>query len=314
MRGIVLGVFATEPDYDYRTPLAEIRATGAPWVSLCVNYYQLRADSTEIGIAEPHTPSDQRLAEIIADCRALGFRVLLFPIVLISQPEKDDWRGTLAPADRAAWFRSYGDLVARLAGVAERTGVSLFSIGSELLSLETDRESWLAIIAAVRSKYSGALTYSANWDSLAGPAFLDALDCVGVTTYFSLTTKNDPSIAELCAAWEPYREDLLVWQAHLGLPLIFTEVGFASQDGNNKDPWNYFISERVDLGEQRDCFEAFNRVWLGEGRLAGAFFYNWFGDGGPSDTGYALEGKPGLAVVRQWFEGLGDKGREGGTP
>lgn len=301
LRGIALGLFSQDPRYDYVTLLEEIQGTGAPWVSLTCNYYQPRNDSAALPVPDPRSPPEARIVRTIRIARALGLRVMLFPILLIQDPGEDNWRGTIAPRDRAEWYRRYRTLMVDIAELAEREGVELLSIGSELNSMQSDTQDWRAIIRAVRAVYSGAVTYSVNWDTLGEPAFLDDLDFVGMTTYFSLTGKNDPTVDELVAAWGPIHEDILTWQAHMGLPLLFTEVGFPSLDGANRNPWNYYISAKVDVGEQRDCYDAFTRVWGQEKNLAGVFFYNWFGVGGRRDTGYTPRGKPALKVLRRWF-------------
>ena len=300
---MVLGLFSRDPLYDYKPLLKEIRATGCRWVSLQCNFYQERFDSVDFPVDDPRTPPWSRVVWTIRDAHALGLRVMLFPVLLLQKPDEDHWRGTIEPTDRAEWHQHYRRWIADAAEIAEREGVEVFSIGSEFNSMQRDTEEWRAHIARARSIYRGALTYSVNWDTMNEPAFFAELDFVGMTTYFSLTDRNDPSVEALREAWQPIRTDILEWQAYHGIPLLFTEVGFASQDGINTNPWNYFISDRVDLQEQYDCFQAFGDVWLEEPGLAGFFCYNWFGVGGAEDTGYTPRGKPVMALLRRWFQG-----------
>ncbi|MFQ5654202.1 MAG: hypothetical protein ACE5GW_05685 [Planctomycetota bacterium] len=300
--GIALGLHSQDPSYDYRPLLEEIAATGAPWVELCFNYYQERNDSTEIGIPDPRSPPWRRVATTIREAHDLGLRVLLFPVVLIRDPGEEDWRGTIDPEDRERWHASYRRLIVAVARGAEKEGVEILSIGSEFNSRQGDRREWVELINRIRRAYSGAITYSANWDSLDGVSFIDRIDFIGMTTYFSLTSKNNPTVEELTGAWQDLKGKILHWRKKHGLPLIFTEVGYASQDGANRNPWTYYTSTAVDLEEQVDCFEAFTRVWRGEPTLSGVFFYNWFGVGGAGDSGYTPRGKPALEVIRRWFE------------
>ena len=83
--------------------------------------------------------------------------------------------------------------------------------------------------------------------------------------------------------------------------MLISEIGYASQNGNNKDPWNYLMTQEVDLQEQLDCFNAFNTVWLNHSALSGVFFYEWFGEGGECDTGYTPRNKPALQAIKKWF-------------
>ncbi|MCA8963052.1 MAG: hypothetical protein KDC38_21160 [Planctomycetes bacterium] len=299
--GIVLGLFSQDPSFDYTELLLEIRDTGSRWVSLMVNNYQELNDSTTVGVPDSRTARLERVRSTVHTARDLGFHVLLFPILLLQKPGEKDWRGTIAPTDHAEWHRSYREMLTRYARVAEAEGVDLLSIGSEFNSLQVDREEWAETIAHVRHCYSGPITYSANWDSLETVSFLPLLDLVGMTTYFGLSDEDDPSVDTMAERWAGIRGDLQEWRFVHTIPLLFTEVGYPSQNGANRNPWNYFHSETPDLEEQRDCFEAFSRVWIEDPQLSGVLFYNWFGEGGEEDTGYTVRGKPALDLVEAWF-------------
>src|SRR5207253_649355 len=110
----------------------------------------------------------------IAEAHAAGLAVFLFPILRLErQGPPDEWRGTLTPRDRAALFSSYTRALVRLARLAERRGVELLSVGSELSTLDGDRAPWVPLVAAVRAVYRGALTYSGNWDHFQKVALYD---------------------------------------------------------------------------------------------------------------------------------------------
>ena len=51
------------------------------------------------------------------------------------------------------------------------------------------------------------------------------------------------------------------------------------------------------------CYEAFRRVWNGERRLAGVYFWNWFGWGGPTSKEYTPRNKPAEREVAKWYLG-----------
>ncbi|MEM7263073.1 MAG: hypothetical protein AAF488_13870, partial [Planctomycetota bacterium] len=265
-----------------------------------------RADvsATETGISDPRTAPIERVRITIRQARALGMRVLLFPILLLNDPGENDWRGTIRPTDSAAWFASYGQLMELYARLAQEEQVDLLSIGSEFNSMQGKLGGWQSVIDRIRAAYQGPITYSANWDSLDGVSFIQELDIIGMTTYFGLSDQDDPSVESMVTRWKTIQADVHEWSHFHRIPLIFTEVGFPSQDGANRNPWNYYHSTVVDLAEQRDCYEAFQTVWAGDSVLGGVLFYNWFGRGGPEDTGYTPRGKPALEIIRSWFEEL----------
>ena len=47
----------------------------------------------------------------------------------------------------------------------------------------------------------------------------------------------------------------------------------------------------------------FTRVWSGDERLGGVFFWNWWGEGGPACHDYTPRGKPAEQVLRRWLTG-----------
>jgi hypothetical protein len=205
-----------------------------------------------------------------------------------------------------AFFRNYTEFILRFARLAEQHRVPLLSVGSELSSMDVHGGRWRKVIAAVRGVYGGALTYSANWDHYREVKFWDALDYAGVTGYFELADKQrapaeNPGLGQLIHSWREHYMRLMRWQHRVGKPLILTEVGYLSQRGTAARPWNEGADEALDLDIQRRCYEAFRRVWDDEPRLAGAYFWNWFGWGGPTSKEYTPRGKPAAREIAAWY-------------
>jgi hypothetical protein len=184
-------------------------------------------------------------------------------------------------------------------------------VGAEFASLEHETGAWRATIGNVRSRFGGTLTYSANWDHFDGVGFWDDLDVVGVTGFHSLSRKNDPSVQELVSAWSPVKERLLAFQTAVRKPIVFTEVGYSSQDGTSRDPWNYYVNLRnPDQEEQADCFRAFFQTWTGTPGYQGMFIWNWWRSEEPkSDVGYSVFGKPAYEVIKAHFSDLAARER-----
>src|SRR5689334_11898167 len=181
VRGIALGLFSEDAGWSYRALLDEIAAAGADHVELVVPWYQADAASTAIVDHPRYTPPPEAIVGAIRDARAAGLAVTLFPIVRLSAPRSpEEWRGTLAPSDRAAWWRSYRARLVELARVAAREKVAVLSVGSELSTLDgaADRAAWADAIAEVRRVFHGALMYSGNWDHFRDVAVYDLVDVV----------------------------------------------------------------------------------------------------------------------------------------
>lgn len=287
----------------FNTMIDEIAELGASHVSLVVQWAQPDVSASGMGPDPKETLPDATLRRLIRRARARGLKVVLFPILWVQQRRVGEWRGTLAPVDLEAWWRSYTRFVLHYARIAQEESAAVYSVGSELASLEAQEPRWRRLIAQVKQVYTGQLIYSANWDHYAEVPFWDLLDYVGLTAYYELTKDPQADVAELSQAWRKVRDALLDWRelAKIEAPLVFTELGYPSIDGCATAPWDYTRNTPVDLEEQRRAFEAFWRVWAHRPELAGVFFWNWFGPGGPKDRWYSLKGKPALEVVKRWY-------------
>lgn len=302
-RGGVLGLYYETEASDYHEQLDRLKSIGAQWASLLIRTMVDKVDSSVVDFRSSKTVTDKRLRETIAYAKKLGLRVGLLPIVLIRNVEDDDdWRGTLRPKDPARFWRSYDVFLCHYLDIARETGVEIVSVGSELCSLEPNTKEWRRLIANARGRYPGWLTYSVNWDHYDVPQFFDLLDQVGMSAYFELSDDKDASLEVLKQGWRRIRKKLEAAAKRIAKPLILTELGYASQDGANTAPWNYYLAvDKLDLAEQADCFRAFASVMSDAPFLHGVYIYEFFEQGGPKDTTYAIWGKPAWAVVKRFL-------------
>lgn len=303
LNGAVLGLHYQEEEKDYHRQLDELAAMGFRHVCLLFSAFLRRVDSVHFDRHHKRTVKDSRLIETIAHARKKGFSVMLLPIVLLLDAGEDDWRGTLKPKDEKRFFLNYDRFLSHYLDIAETTGVDIVSIGSEFGSLENRTATWKRLIINARGRFGGMLTYSVNWDHVHAPKFFDQLDFVGMTAYFSLTDKKDPTLAELEAAWRRVAKEVaaMVKEHAPKTAVVFTELGYASQDGINTDPWNYVMNkDKIDLQEQALCFRAFRKVAPEMSFLEGAYYFDYFDQGGPEDWSYSPRGKPALVEWKLW--------------
>ncbi len=304
MRGVVLPLYAADPEFDYGSALEEIAGLRANAVNLVVVLMQDGAASLEIRAVEGRTPPDERVRTTIRQARANGLQVMLLPIVLLENPQGEDWRGNLRPEPASAWFAEYSDRLLHYARIAEEEGASWFSVGSEFASLEKETAEWKNLIAAVRAEFAGSLLYSSNWDHYRGPqAWWGELDAVGLSSYYELTDTTDPSQDALDEAWIRWREQILAWRnANVPeLPVVFTEVGYPSVDGGTKYPWDYTVEGEADPAEQAMGYRAFASAWHDRPEAGGFFFYKWLSFDADDALSYSPRGKPAEAVLRAWY-------------
>lgn len=311
-RGVGLGLFASEPDFDYGALLDEIVAHGATDVLIAVVWYQRDVKSHDIARRDGFSPSDATVLRTLKQAKARGLRVSLLPIVRLVERRPDEWRGRIQPeAGVDIWFERYGAFLLRMARLAEAAQVERFSVGSELLSLERYEAEWRKLIDRVRARYSGKLFYSANWDHFEPIRFWDALDEVGVTAYFELTHEDGrPSREDLLEAWLSPRRELHRFARKLDKPLVITEIGYPAKATAARYPWDETRQATIDLALQATLYDVFCESFQGASILAGAYFWNWFGHGGPSDSEYTPRNKPAAQVMKRcltsprWDESL----------
>jgi hypothetical protein len=303
---VALGLFVQTEDPVqrrrwYATFLDEIKDVGATDVSLVVRWSQADVAASEVAPKQGVTVPDEVVVEVAALARERGLRVFLLPTLDVARRKTGQWRGIIRPLDPEAWWRSYGRFIGHYADIAKAADASLFAVGSELVSMERHADRWRALIADVRGRFRGRLTYSANWDHFEPIGFWDALDVVGVTAYQGLSRKDDPSVKDLVDGWRPFHTRLRAWARRLGHRYIFTEVGYPSRKGGAFRPWAYGDKGAPDVELQRRCYEALRNVWQDDKALAGLYLWNWFGRGGPDDSGYTPRGKPAEQVLRAWW-------------
>lgn len=309
IKGVALGTFHANDQYSYETDLKEIQSLGANAILLMVPWYQrdIRSNRMEPRYQENNgdrTLSDAKLVEIISQAHQKNLRVMLMPYLRFDNRALKEWRGVIDPKNFQEWSQNYYQFILHYAELAQAHGVEIFSIGSELGATEENLDFWLPLIQEVRKKYSGKITYSANWDHYKTPKFWPHLDYIGITAYNRLSEKFPPDPKVLRKNLDEIKSKILKFSK--GYPekkLIFTEVGFPSLQGASKDPWNYFMKTPVDLAEQALCYRSFIETWDHTPELEGVFWWVWYGPGGPEDKSYTPKGKPAEPILRKWYGG-----------
>jgi hypothetical protein len=282
--------------------ILDMKADGANAVALNVWWFQ--DNERSIGITEDFTrysASQDSVRHAIRLMHSAGLKVLLKPMV---DCRNGKWRGEIRPS--RAWFDAYGAFITLWAGIAKEEGVEAFSVGCELAKTEAWEKEWRQVVSAVRAVYPGPLTYAANHGSEGAISWWDAVNFIGIDAYYPLTAHRDPSQAELDRAWVSRAHGIKRWRDARwpGMTVVFTEVGYRSADGTNTAPWDYAPGRVLDLGEQRDCYQAFFSALWNETWWGGAFLWNWETNpesGGAQDTGYTPHLKPAEGVVRSYY-------------
>lgn len=308
MRGVALQLRTSHKAVKTYLPLIrEIDELGANTILLSPAGYMEHAESQNVFIDARKVPSDEDFRILIRHARQMELDVIVMPIVLLSNPRGSEWRGVIQPPNWDTWWEQYRSFVTYFADIAREGGATSFIVGSELVSTERHTAQWIRTIEAVRERFpKGKLGYSANWDHYRPVQYWEKLDFVGMTSYYTLADRENPTVDEIVRRWEPVKKEILSWQAEVGKPIVFTEVGWCSQSGAATAPWNYYHNQKATpagLEEQRRLYEAFIEVWHDAPAVLGVIWWEWTtGSGGPGDFGYTPKNKPAENVLRRWFE------------
>lgn len=314
----------------------QIAATGASTLTLVPNFFQTNANSNSVGLklGDPNNPWDDesdtfaRVKQSILDAKARGLNVVLKPHL---ETENRVWRAEIAPSDPDAWFDSYKAMMVEYAKMAQEAGAAMICVGTEMKSMtdptkvcgdgKTYTQKWAEIIDAVRAVYSGKVTYAATYDEVIKVGFWDKVDYIGVDAYIPSSTINNPTVDQIVDAWvkphfNPWIRDTLYQgksvvdyykslSEQYGKKVIFTEVGYKSLDGANKDPGVFAGNGEVDFQEQVDCYTALFKVMENYGGqwLGGSFIWSYYSFENPMEergvawTDYTTQHKPANVTI-----------------
>ena len=309
-RGMVLGLYAGVPDYDYREELDRIAATGATAVSLQAIYRMERHDSSEVVRHPTSSPTDAALLRTFRQAKTRGLRVMFFPTINLRAEADIEkwWRGNIRPNDWDTWWKNYTVFNVHLAELASEGDVEWYSVGTEMASTQAFPERWCALVAAVRTVFPGKIVYSVNFDSHDSFTFGSCLDVIGINTYDPIAKFDEyPSAVQIRDEWWWIVNKARTLQARFHRPVMITEVGYPSVAHAHVGPWDFRTDKPLDLALQNELVKgAFGvlRNWSdGE-----AVFYYLYGEhlkqkpvGGPNDRTYAIWGKPVEKTVTDYF-------------
>jgi hypothetical protein len=309
-RGMVLGLYAGLPDYDYHQELDRIAATGATCVSLQAIYRMETGTSCEIRRHPTSSPTEAALHRTFREARERQLRIMFFPTINLRDEAENAkwWRGNIEPSNWDLWWRNYTDFNVHLARIAQEEGVEWYSLGTEMASTQRFPDRWRALARDVRQVFKGKLTYCVNFESHDSFTFGDCLDVIGMNTYDPIAKHdNYPTETQVRDAWWWIVNKARTLSARFNRPVMITEVGYPSVAGAHSGPWDFRTDKPKDLELQKFLLDgAFSvlRNWSdGE-----AVFYYLYGEnlsvkpvGGPDDRTYSVWGKPAEATLRDYF-------------
>ena len=223
-------------------------------VSISFPFYTRTITSSDV-VTDQRTPSPERLAAVVDEAQRSGLRVTIRPLLdeqNLTEIDSRNWRGLLNPADRDAWFASYGDFLTPYLRVAQQYRVQTVVLGAELNMLQSDRR-WAELVQEARGIYGGELGYAANWDAYRSAALSMPVDTVGIDAYPRLDLAPTATATEMEQAWRTWLRQA-VPTAPADVPVY--ELGAAAEVSTLENP---AVPHRA--GSQLD--EGVQSRWLG---------------------------------------------------
>ena len=152
-----------------------------------------------------------------------------------------------------------------------------FAVGTELDKTLDHEQRWRRIIAGVRERFDGPLTYAANWTDYQRVPFWDDLDAIGVQAYFPLTEQPGlPDKGDLELAWTRVLNDLAAFSRRKGRPVVLSELGYACSTNAAFRPWEGREGGEHAVEIQRRCMAAALAALDDDEHVIGAFLWKWF--------------------------------------
>lgn len=258
----------------------------------------------------PGSENDEAVTHAILAAQDRGMEVMLKPHIWL----RGSWAGEIRMSTEADWdrfFLEYGRWIGHYALLAEARGVESLCLGTELSAATLERPGdWRRLAHRIRQVYSGRLGYCANWgEEVESLAFWDAVDFIGVSFYYPLSSRANPSERELRRGADQALDLLEELGRRHERPVILAEAGFASSPTPWRRPWEEERGPdaRVDAEAQARSYRILTQALEGREGIRGIYWWKWPSTG-PMEArrpaGFTPAGKPAEGVVAEWFRRL----------
>ena len=262
------------------TAVDRIALTGANTMPIVVTLYQSGRNADTPAIDPQRTPSQSAVADAVLQARARYMRVSLKIHIDLDTGE---WRGLIEPNNPGLWFDNYWIAVAPWVSFADGMGIEQIVIGTELAGTVRYENLWKELIARVRERYNGEVTYASSWDEARLVTFWDAVDVVGVDFYAPVASRANAHRFELLRGWQKWLVELQLLHKLTGRDILLTEIGYRSIDGAGMHPYDHTRVAMADPGEQADLYWAALQAVGDKPWIRGIYWWNWLANGSSAE-------------------------------
>ncbi len=278
-----------------------VQRTGANWVIFAPHGVQEKAYSEEIRFVGEECATDEEWLALIAHAKKLGLKIAIKPTVNCLD---GTWRAHISFFEKdvhcepkwSNWFASYTAFQLHFAAMAEQTGCDMFIAGCEMVQTEHRAAEWRAVLAAIRTVYTGTLSYNTDKYQEECVTWWDAVDVISSSGYYPI---HD---------WEQELDRIEAVVKQFDKPFFFAEAGCMSVEGSWLVPNDWGFTGAPNQAQQADWYQAMftacaKRSWVG-----GFGLWAWRGHLYPErevaqEIGYDLYGKQAECVVKTNYTG-----------
>nr|WP_232510121.1 glycosyl hydrolase family 53 [Paenibacillus crassostreae] len=301
---------------EYRQPsaidsLIKLKETGSEWIALSFWTYQDSVFSTHISFDYGYTVTDRDITYSVQQAKQLGLKVCLKPVV---NSRDGIWRAHIGfPNEEESssywdtWFQSYSDFICHYAELAEELQCDMLCIGCEMIKTESRTQSWRELIEKIRNLYSGPLVYNANHGKEDGVSWFDALDFIGTSAYYPITSKPGDTYEHMLSGWKKQIAPLKSLSNRFNKPIIFMEIGCRSALGCATMPWDFTHLELpYSEEEQANFYHSALQAFWDEPWFAGYFWWDWSTslyslNQATSNRGFDIYGKKAEQILKDYY-------------
>lgn len=220
-----------------------------------------------------------------------GMKVMIEPFPWIEEGKHVETE--LNPSNVDLWFWNWRtEVIRKITRAFEQEDVSIdyLIVASNFVNLEYAHGYWDDILGEVKEKYPETQTiYKMNWwitakwdekgdlefrKKLNSPLLTSKnLDILSVASYFELTDKDEPTLADLKSALRSTKifnrqQDVFAEIKALSetnsKDVIFGELGVPNVKGYAREPWNNYVSNEILKDAQYLYFRAYLETFWGE--------------------------------------------------
>lgn len=241
---------------------------GVTWTALAYSALQATPFSTEIPFDQAPTVTDDEIVGAIREAHALGMKVCLKPVVNVAD---GTWRAHIGffdwdvPGEPSwtEWFAAYRAFILHAARIAEAEGCAMLCIGCEMVRADGQEAHWRALIADVRTVYSGLVTYNCDKYQEDRVTWWDAVDVISSSGYYPIDS------------WEAQLDRIERVVVDSGKPFFFMEAGCPSREGSAALPNDWSLPGAPSGQEQLRYFEEMFRAVRAREWVRGLMLWDW---------------------------------------